>query len=184
MRCFLAVVPPEEVRESIARFLEPRQLASATTSWRWSPSRNHHITLAFMAEYPSGRVEELTAALDDWASRHRRVRMTIAGAGAFGSPARAKVLYLAVPPPGGVVLGEWSEQLRALVSHHGGKPDGAGFTAHLTVARSRRGEQAGRLLQALDTYASDPFEITEAVLVESHPAEHRHEVLHRARLAM
>ena len=182
MRCFLAVVPPADIAEEISRFVEPRRLASGATSWRWTRPERYHLTLAFMADHPEERIEELTAALDDWAARRSPTQLSIAGAGAFGSPERAKVLYLTVSHPGGAILQDWSEQLRALVAHHGGRPDGAGFTAHLTVARSRRGEPAGRLLQALDTCASAPFRVTEVALVQSHPGEHRHEVLHRAHL--
>ncbi|RRD06644.1 RNA 2',3'-cyclic phosphodiesterase [Arachnia propionica] len=182
MRCFLAVIPPTDVSEEISRFLEPRRLASEPTSWRWTRSERYHLTLAFMAEYPQGRIEELIDALDLWAARRRPETMAIEGAGAFGTPERAKVLHLGVSSPGRAVLAEWSGQLRALASSHGGRPDGAGFTPHLTVARSRRGEPAGRLLQALDTYVGEPFDVTEVALVQSHLRDHRHEVLHRARL--
>ena len=106
--------------------------------------------------------------------------MSIAGAGGFRSPERAKVLYLGVPGGAAVQLGEWSGQLRALITHHGGSPDGAGFKAHLTIARAQRAQNAGRLLQALDTYASREFVVPEVVLVESRLATRVHEVLHRA----
>ena len=65
-------------------------------------------------------------------------------------------------------------------THHGGSPDGAGFRAHLTIARAQRAQNAGRLLQALDTYASREFVVPEVVLVESRLATRVHEVLHRA----
>lgn len=175
MRCFLAVVPPAAVVDDIARFLEPRH---GVEGWAWTRPERFHLTLAFMADHPEQRIDELTAALDEWARDRAPLSMEIAGAGCFGPVERAKVLHLSVPGTAGEVLGEWATQLRALVSHHGGRPDGAGFRPHLTVARSRRGQRAGRLLQALDTYSSSPFLVDEVVLVQSHLAEHRHEILH------
>lgn len=180
MRCFIAVTPPADVVSDIDRFLEPRRTATESSPWRWSRPTTYHLTLAFMADHPGHRIEELVQGLDEWAGRHAPLKMSIAGAGGFRSPERAKVLYLGVPGAAAVQLGEWSGQLRALVTHHGGSPDGTGFRAHLTIARAQRAQKAGRLLQALDTYESREFVVPEVVLVESRLATRVHEVLHRA----
>ena len=182
MRCFIAVTPPSDVVSDIDRFLEPRRTATESSPWRWSRPTTYHLTLAFMADHPGHRIEELVQGLDEWAGRHAPLKMSIAGAGGFRSPERAKVLYLGVPGAAAVQLGEWSGQLRALVTHHGGSPDGMGFRAHLTIARAQRAQKAGRLLQALDTYASREFVVPEVVLVESRLTTRTHEVLHRAAL--
>lgn len=180
MRCFIAVTPPADVVSDIDRFLEPRRIAIENSPWRWSRPTTYHLTLAFMADHPGHRVEELIQALDEWAGRHAPLAMSIAGAGGFRGPESAKVLYLGVPGAAAVELGEWSGQLRALVTHHGGSPDGTGFRPHLTIARAQRAQNAGRLLQALDTYASRKFAVPEVVLVESRLASRTHEVLHHA----
>ncbi len=182
MRCFLAVLPPSKVTADIDSFLEPRRQATRQLPLRWGQAGRYHLTLAFMADYPEARVDELTNALDDWAARRQSLTMQLAGAGVFGSPDRAKVLYLKVPGAAAPTLAEWSAQLRALVTHHGGSPDGAGFIPHLTVARSNRGVKAGRILQALDTYESQPFEVTAIALVASRPPNYTHELVHQAHL--
>ena len=180
MRCLIAVAPPVDVVADIDRFLEPRRTATEKSPWRWSRPTTYHLTLAFMADHPGHRIEELIQALDEWAGRHAPLAMSIAGAGGFRGPERAKVLYLGVPGVAAVQLGEWSGQLRALVTHHGGSPDGAGFKPHVTIARAQRAQNAGRLLQALDTYESREFVVPEVVLVESRLASRAYEVLHRA----
>ena len=180
MRCFIAVTPPSDVVSDIDRFLEPRRTATESSPWRWSRPTTYHLTLAFMADHPGHRVEELVQAINEWAGRHAPLAMSIAGAGGFRGPECAKVLYLGVPGDAAVRLGEWSGQLRALVTHHGGSPDGTGFRAHLTIARAQRAQKAGRLLQALDTYESREFVVPEVVLVESRLASRAYEVLHRA----
>ena len=114
MRCFIAVAPPVDVVADIDRFLEPRRTATEKSPWRWSRPATYHLTLAFMADHPGHRVEELIQALDEWAGRHAPLAMSIAGAGGFRGPERAKVLYLGVPGGAAVQLGEWSGQLRAL----------------------------------------------------------------------
>ena len=180
MRCFIAVTPPADVVSDIDRFLEPRRTATESSPWRWSRPTTYHLTLAFMADHPGRRVEELIQALNERAGRHVPLAMSIAGAGGFRSPERAKGLYLGVPGDAAAQLGEWSGQLRALVTHHGGSPDGVGFKPHVTIARAQRAQNAGRLLQALDTYASREFVVPEVILVESRLATRVHEVLHRA----
>jgi len=182
MRCFIAVTPPADVVSDIDRFLEPRRTATESSPWRWSRPTTYHLTLAFMADHPGHRVEELIQALDEWAGRHAPLAMSIAGAGGFRGPECAKVLYLGVPGAAAVELEEWSGQLRALVAHHGGSPDGTGFRPHLTIARAQRAQNAGRLLQALDTYESREFVVPEVVLVESRLASRTYEVLHCATL--
>lgn len=182
MRCFIAVTPPADVVSDIDRFLEPRRTATESSPWRWSRPTTYHLTLAFMADHPGHRVEELVQAINEWAGRHAPLAMSIAGAGGFHGPERAKVLYLGVPGDAAAQLAEWSGQLRALVTHHGGSPDGTGFRAHLTIARAQRAQKAGRLLQALDTYESREFVVPEVVLVESRLTTRTHEVLHRAAL--
>ena len=182
MRCFIAVTPPSDVVADIDRFLEPRRIATENSPWRWSRPTTYHLTLAFMADHPGRRVEELAQAIDEWAGRRAPLAMSIARAGGFRSPERAKVLYLGVPGDAAAQLGEWSGQLRALITHHGGSPDGTGFRPHLTIARAQRAQNAGRLLQALDTYESPEFVVPEVVLVESRLATRTYEVLHRATL--
>ncbi len=177
MRCFLAVLPPREIIDDVAAFVAPRH---GVEGWRWARPENYHLTLAFMDDYPEGRAEELAEAIDDWARRRAPFEARLAGAGCFGSPERSKLIYLAVPGQAARRLTEWSEQLRALAARHGGRPDGAGFTPHLTVARTNRGRPAGRLVQALDTYESPPFSVEQVALVRSRLAERRYEVLHRA----
>ena len=182
MRCFIAVTPPVDVVADIDRFLEPRRTATDGSPWRWSRPTTYHLTLAFMADHPGHRIEELVQGLDEWAGRHAPLAMSIAGAGGFRGPERARVLYLGVPGDAATTLGEWSGQLRALATHHGGSPDGTGFRPHVTIARTRRARNAGRLLQALDTYASREFIVDGIVLVESRLTTRTHEVLHRAAL--
>lgn len=184
MRCFLAVLPPSEVVADVDRFIEPRREATAHLPLRWGQASWYHLTLAFMADYPESRVDELAGALDDWAARREPLTMQLAGAGAFGSLERAKVLYLGVAGVAATTLTEWSAQLRSLVTHHGGSPDGTGFTPHLTVARSSRGVKAGRILQALDTYESRPFGVSRIALVASQPSRYTYELVHQAQLGV
>lgn len=185
MRAFLAIRPPEHVITDLDTYLEPRRLAE--DDWRWSRPEQFHLTLAFLADLPDHRLDELVATGEAWAARQQPLPMRLSGAGAFPDPARAKVLWVSVPATAGDVLTSWSRSWRDAASHVGADVDGVRFTPHLTVARSGRARSAGRITQALDAYRSESFTVTEVELVRSHLGDGprrsaRHEQLHRFRL--
>lgn len=186
MRCFLAVLPPPEVVEHLDDHLEARRLADTDRDWRWTRTAHLHLTLAFLADLPEWREEDLAAALDAWSARHRPLTMSFGQAGAFPEPGRAKVLWVGVTEPAArEELSAWAGQLRALATHHGADVDGQRFVPHVTAARSPRARAAGRWVQALDAYRSPSFTVTEVALVRSHLGQGpgrspRYETLHEA----
>lgn len=96
-RMFVAVVPPESVRDHLADFLEPRSReALGTSGLRWIAREQWHITLGFFASVPDHRVDDLTDRLSTSAERHQSFDLALSGAGAFPSVARASVLWLGV----------------------------------------------------------------------------------------
>lgn len=132
-RLFVAVVPPQRVREELDAFLAPRRDAAADL--RWTLPEGWHLTCAFLPTVPEAREDDLVAALAEVAARSAPFGLTVEGAGAFPHPDRAKVLWWGVS--------EGAEQLAALArrsrnaAHRLGLAvDGARFHAHLTVART------------------------------------------------
>lgn len=170
MRAFLAVVPPPDVIDDLLHHLQPRRDADAADgSWRWTEPDHLHLTLAFMADLPEHREDDLVAAAEAWGRRQRPCRMALGRAGAFPDPGAAKVLWVGVEEEDArQTLSTWARQLRDVAAHHGARPDGKRFRAHVTVARSGRPRAAARVAQALDGYRSAPFEVSEVVLVCSH----------------
>ncbi|QDO86916.1 RNA 2',3'-cyclic phosphodiesterase [Ornithinimicrobium ciconiae] len=169
MRAFFAVLPPPEVLEDLAAYLEPRRDADTERTWRWTRTHHLHLTLAFLGELPEHREEELVTAAKEWAARQHPVRMSWGRSGAFPDPGGAKVIWIGVTPEdAGRDLSAWSRALRDLSSHAGADVDGQRFTPHITVARSPRRVPAGRWVQALDAYESPEFLVEEVALVQSH----------------
>lgn len=173
MRAFLAVVPPPDVIDDLLHHLQPRRDADAADrNWRWTEPDQLHLTLAFMADLPEHREDDLVAATGSWGQRQRPCRMALGRAGAFPDPGAAKVLWVGVEDETARhTLTTWAGQLRDVASHHGAPPDGKRFRPHLTVARSGRPRAAARVVQSLDGYRSSPFEVSDVVLVRSHPGQ-------------
>ena len=185
-RMFVAVLPPAEVRAELERFLEPRPEMAWTNPSQW------HLTLTFCPDVDDWRLDEFTERLEAVARRHEPFRIRLAGAGAFPSVDRAKVLWAGVEGSGAVGSGvERGEPLHALAAGArsaanaaGCVPDGARFRPHLTLARLNGRENATAWLRVLDTFVSSEWEISEIALVDSFLGEGprgraRHEVVAR-----
>lgn len=177
-RMFVAVLPPDGVREQLDQFLEPRPGLSWTASSQW------HLTLTFCSDVDDWRLDEFTDRLGAVARKHEPFRMRLAGAGAFPSVERAKVLWAGVDQPAHRPLHALADGARSAASASGCVPDGARFRPHLTLARLSGRRDATAWLRVLDTFGSSDWEVAEVVLVDSFLGEGprgraRHEVLAR-----
>ena len=91
MRMFVAVVPPPEAVEHLDEFLEVRRAAAA---FRWAPAEQLHVTLAFLADVPDRKLDDLRRAAGRAAATRRTPFATaVAGGGAFPNAGRARVLW-------------------------------------------------------------------------------------------
>lgn len=161
---FVAARLPEALVEELDAFLDPRREAGLV---RWTPPEQWHITLAFAAAVPTGRVEDLRDALGTVADRSAPVPLTVAGAGAVPSPYAAKALWLRADADDPAALERLARRCRTAISRCGVAVQGGDFVPHLTVARSRTPVEATRLLRVLD--AAPPLRgmVAEMALVES-----------------
>ncbi|MBK8731954.1 MAG: RNA 2',3'-cyclic phosphodiesterase [Actinomycetales bacterium] len=180
-RMFVAVVPPESVRDDLTDFLEPRSRgALGASALRWIDREQWHITLAFFESVPDHRIDELAERLASAAQRRTPFDVALAGAGAFPSAARASVLWLGVTT-GHIVdsgtldaLPSLATNARAAGSVVGAAPDGKSFHPHLTVARPARPIEATKWLRILDTYRSPTWTVDSIELVASYLGEGAH----------
>ncbi|MGV1008669.1 MAG: RNA 2',3'-cyclic phosphodiesterase [Dermatophilaceae bacterium] len=163
-RMFVAVTPPERIRDDLAQFLEARP------QLRWSSPLQWHVTLAFLSSVDEHRVDDLVARLTRVAARRRAFLARVAGAGCFPNPAHASVLWLGVragDDDDPVDLRHLAVGARAAANKSGTAPDGKAFVPHLTVARLRRPVQATKWLRILDTYSSTDWVVDRIELVAS-----------------
>ncbi len=164
---YVALVPPAEILESIddlvAR-MRGRRPPEDPRGLRWIRPGDAHLTLAFMAsvEDPDAVAEGLAADL----ARAAPVAVGLSGAGAFPEPVSARVLWLAVDDPAGA-LPELARSTRSSVHRAGGRPEGGGFSPHLTLARCRRGDVTSEI-DALSGFRTPMWVARSVVLFESH----------------
>lgn len=163
-RMFVAIRPPDSIREEIAEFLAPRD------GMTWIDPPQWHITLAFLAAVPAHREDDLLDALNRTALRHNGFDLRLSGAGAFPNALEARVLWLRPDAD----LTALATGVRHAANSVGATPDGQRFVGHLSVARPRRPIDARRWLQVLDTFTSDTWRVDEIELVASYLGEGPH----------
>lgn len=143
MRLFVALYPPEDVRDELRR-----RLRDVTT--RLTPVERWHITVAFLGEVPDERLPEVERAVSR-AARGGPVRLRLAGCGSFGRT----VTWVGVE--GGL------DALHCSLRQSLEIPDDRPFTPHLTVSYHGSPE----LRVALSDYSGSSWEADEVTLVRS-----------------
>lgn len=136
IRVFIALAPPDDAKDELARALAPAY--AAYPGMRWNRIEDWHITLAFLGELPVTVVPRLRAPLAELAAERRPLELSLRGGGQFDS----RVLWsgIAGDVPG---LHRLADDVRGLVKEAGIAYEGRPLRPHLTLARARRGDLAG-----------------------------------------
>lgn len=171
MRMFVAVVPPAEVVDDIAEFLEPRR--DADPAVRWTDPYQWHLTLAFLPEVGGRHLDDLLERLQRAAARRAAFAVTVAECGAFPAPERARVLWLGARPDPAQSLSHLATGVRAAANKAGAVVKGGRFRPHLTLARLRQPQDATRWLRVLSSYDGRPWTAESIEIIESHLGQGR-----------
>lgn len=178
---FVALRPPDDAIEHLDEFLAVRREAAR---FRWTPAEQIHLTLAFLAEVPDRRYDDLVERLGRAARRRTPVTTRVAAGGAFPHPAGARVLWagLGLDGQGRTEVGRMATGARAAAAKAGIVVDGQRFRPHLTVARLGRPTEVTSWVRLLDGYQGPEWSTTTVALVASHLGEGprnrpRHEVV-------
>ncbi|GHE34693.1 RNA 2',3'-cyclic phosphodiesterase [Streptosporangium violaceochromogenes] len=170
MRLFVGMLPPRQAREELTRAIAPHR--SAWQGLRWLDPAGWHMTLAFLGEVPEEVLPELETRLARAASRHAPMTLSLAGAGAFPSVRRARVLWTGVRGPH-PRLTRLAGSLGAGAVRAGAVRAGAVRTdrrrlrPHLSLARSRADVDVRPLVEGFEAFAGTPWEARTVHLVRS-----------------
>jgi 2'-5' RNA ligase len=177
MRLFVAIGPPEAALDELAAATSP--LRDAWPQLRWTDRRRWHITLAFLGEVDEIVAGRLCPRLERAAGRHPALALSVAGAGAFARPARARVLWAGI---GGDqrALAALADSVAAGCRRAGAPPpdEDRRFRPHLTLASCRAPADMRALVQSLSGFSGTPWQAGEISLIRSIlGARPRYEVL-------
>jgi RNA 2',3'-cyclic 3'-phosphodiesterase len=175
-RLFVAVDVPTEQLQRLAAALAPRR--SLLEDARWTKPENQHVTLKFLGWVDASRLDGVSAALEPVGRSHRAASLSLAGLGAFPSERRARVLWVGLDDPAGLLPSLASAADEALAPL-GFEPESRAFSPHLTLARLRRPASVSALVTEPFAAGTPPFVVKHLALYRSylHPQGARYEVL-------
>ncbi|MFF5504799.1 RNA 2',3'-cyclic phosphodiesterase [Streptomyces roseolus] len=165
IRVFIALAPPDDAKDELARALAPAY--AAYPGMRWNRIEDWHVTLAFLGELPAAVVPRLHAPLAELAAERGPLELSLRGGGQFDS----RVLWsgIAGDVPG---LHRLADDVRERVKEAGIAYEGRPLRPHLTLARARRGDLAGvpAAVGVLDGFEGRPWPTARLHLVGSDDA--------------
>jgi 2'-5' RNA ligase len=139
MRLFVALNLPKKERDRIHR--AARTLRDQGLPVRWIDAEQYHLTLKFLGEVRSDRVERIEAILDRVATGSPPFSVDLTGFGAFPTVRRPRVLWLGVEPT--PALRCLKQDVEWALSDAGFDRETRAFHPHLTLGRVEREDGAG-----------------------------------------
>jgi 2'-5' RNA ligase len=154
-------------------------LRPAWPELRWTGRDAWHLTLAFLGEVDEKLIGRLGTRLERAAARHAPLSLSLGGAGAFPTAARARVLWTGVKGDRDG-LGMLAMRVAA-AARRAGTPaaqEGREYEPHLTLARCRAPADVRTLVATLGGFAGTPWTAGEIYLIRSRLQEQpRYETL-------
>jgi RNA 2',3'-cyclic 3'-phosphodiesterase len=177
MRLFVAVALPPEAASELDQVVTP--FRPAWPELRWTGVDAWHLTLAFLGEVDQVVTGKLEHRLHNAARRHAPLTLSLAGAGAFPVPKRARVLWTGIEGDR-QGLAKLTNSVHAGASRAGAPPanGGRGYQPHLTLARCRAPVDVSSLVDTLGSFAGTSWVANEIYLIHSRLEAHpRYEIL-------
>ncbi len=132
IRAFIAVEIPEEVQSElieIAAMFKPHINRAS-----WVKHGNLHLTLKFLGDIESDRIEEISSALKEVAAGFVPFSIRFSDVGVFPDPRRPRVLWVGLGE-GEKEMIRMANAIEEAMERLGFKRERRPFTPHLTLAR-------------------------------------------------
>ena len=178
LRLFIAADLPPDLLEDLDHSLAPVRARPEVKSARWTVPANQHVTLKFLGWVDEGALDGVAGTLASVATSHEPSTISLAGLGAFPSERRARVLWVGLDDPAGL-LAALAQDLEASLVPLGFEAEKRAFTPHLTLARFKPPASIAGVLSEVPGVAEPSFEVGHLALYRSHlhPKGARYEVL-------
>lgn len=131
MRLFLAINPPERLRNEIWTATGPMRDAGPSITWIAAPRL--HLTLKFLGEQPESGVAPLSDAARAVGGTHLAPMIHLGGIGAFPTFRRPRVVWMGIDPDPRLEL--LHHDVEVACDALGFPVEGRPFRPHLTLGR-------------------------------------------------
>ena len=133
IRTFVAIFPPQEVREALFRAAQNLQ---ASKAFRLVGQEKIHLTLKFLGDVAEQDLDTIKKILQPLGDGHDPFEVSTSGFGAFPSEQRARILWSSIDQ-GSEHLRTIAEEVETLLSPAGFERENRPYIPHLTLGRAR-----------------------------------------------
>lgn len=147
MRLFWAINLPEELKRHLCNEIK-HPLQDMPVNLKWVEEQNIHLTLQFLGDVESSRVEEIVSAVRKEIGGFGQLSFEVKGIGCFPGDSRPRVFWAGL---GGQVEKLYTLQSKIQRAHIplGFLPEKRPFSPHITLARFRSSANSEMFLQRL-----------------------------------
>jgi RNA 2',3'-cyclic 3'-phosphodiesterase len=162
-RVFAAIDLSDEVRRSIAEYVENLGTDYAKLPVRWERPEKLHLTLKFAGSLDAKALGQFKLKVKNAAANVAPFEIAVAGTGAFVKRRGPSILWLGMK----IVSGEEDSftRLHSELENDAKRP----FRPHITIARAKDAKNARHLIDEhrASSFESAEFEVNELVIYES-----------------
>lgn len=171
IRSFIAIELPAGVRSELGRLRDTLKRA-VTCPARWVAPDSIHLTLVFLGDVGSSRIEGVKLVMAEASAESRPFELGLGGLGAFPNTLRPQVVWVGIE--GDVDrLAHLQKSLEGRLDRLGFRPDARRFSPHLTLARLRdeaapaERQRLGEVIAGTVCQADCRIPVNEIVLMKS-----------------
>ena len=167
IRCFIAIELPEDLTNRIEQYIA--ELRHQAPDIKWVRKNALHITLKFLGELPSARVDQIISALMPLHQQSTVLDIRITGLGAFPNEKRPRVIWLGIEPNPRDLFFELHHTLEGFLEAIGIEREKRKFSPHLTLARIKTPQDLSHLFAYLNghPFQTCSFSVHDIVLMRS-----------------
>jgi len=132
IRAFIAIKLSEDIYEGLGKAIDDLK-GTGMQNVRWASPRSIHITLNFLGNIHTDKIDPISQQLQDTASHFSPFDINVTGLGAFPKMDNPRVLWIGIQAPGTLSL--MQKEIDSALNHIGFEKEERGFTPHLTLGR-------------------------------------------------
>ena len=144
LRTFIAIELDQELRTTLTGIQARLRGAVPPRAVRWVQPEGIHLTLKFLGDTLSDKVEQVKSALAQATEQVPAFTITVGGVGCFPDARRPRVVWVGVQEPSGSLARLW-QAVESQVAPLGFPAEKRPFSPHLTLGRVQRYASSGEV---------------------------------------
>lgn len=170
VRAFIAIELPKVIREKLAEIQD--ELKKSRADVKWVDPGNIHLTLKFLGERDDKKIREIGEVLEEVAAKTDAYAIRLSALGAFPRVESPRVLWVGLDT-GEAQTKDIADKLESGIALLGIPKEDRPFSSHITIGRTRSGENIAQLSGLLEALEKKPqeynlgFEVKKITLYKS-----------------